>query len=512
MSLTGALRRAALIQPRGLAIATGTDRRDWRDVAQRVSALAGALRDEGLRPGQQVATLALNAPRYFELMLAVWWAGGVLVPLNTRLAPKELRFILGHSESALLATDTALEPLGREAATTLEGLRARIVLDDERYAAMIAHAPMADARRPLDSLAGIFYTGGTTGLPKGVELTHQNFAFAATCMQRDLRHDAETVYLHAAPLFHLADFGIGLGVTLGAGTHSFMSQFTPEGFYARLREDGVTHIQLVPTMLAAVLDAPQRDDQLLAQIRSIAYGAAPVPQSLRQRLFEAFPNARIQQFYGMTECCGASVMLPAERHVLTGPMAGKLHATGQPIAGFEVRIARSDLGPCDPNETGEVQMRGPAVMRGYWKDPDRTHETLADGWLRSGDAGYMDDEGFIHVVDRLKDMIISGGENIYCAEVENAVTSHPGVLACAVLGLPDERWGERVHAVVVPQSGVALDSEQLDLHCRAVIAGYKVPRSYDIRSEPLPLSGVGKVQKIKLREAWLAKKEGSTHG
>ena len=512
MSLTGALRRAAMINPQGRAIVTGTDRRDWREVAQRVSALAGALRAEGLQPGQQVATLALNAPRYFELMLAVWWAGGVLVPLNTRLAANELNFILGHSESAFLVTDTALEPLGREAADSIEGLRACIVLGDDRYAAMIAHAPMADARRPLDSLAGIFYTGGTTGLPKGVELTHQNFAFAATCMQRDLRHDADTVYLHAAPLFHLADFGIGLGVTLGAGAHSFMHQFTPEGFYARLRQDGVTHIQLVPTMLAAVLDAPQRDDQLLAQVRSIGYGAAPVPQSLRQRLFEAFPNARIQQFYGMTECCGASVMLPAERHVLSGPMAGKLHATGQPIAGFEVRIARPDSSTCAANEPGEVQMRGPAVMRGYWKDPARTRETLADGWLRSGDVGYLDEDGFIHVVDRLKDMIISGGENIYCAEVENALTSHPGVLACAVLGLSDERWGERVHAVVVPKAGAALDSGQLDLHCRSLIAGYKVPRSYDIRSVPLPLSGVGKVQKNKLREAWLAKQEPGTHG
>lgn len=509
MMLTAAIRQAASVRPQGAGIVDGTRRRTWAEISHDVAAMAGALRSAGLQPGDHVATLALNSPKYFELLLAVWWAGGVLVPLNTRLAFEELRFIVEHSRSRLLVTDEAFSELASRLRGALATLKKIVVLDDARHAEMILHPGIDDASSPLDALAGIFYTGGTTGQPKGVELTHSNFAFAALNMQRDLLLDTDTVYLHAAPLFHLADFGIGLGVTLAAGGHSFIAQFTLDGFYQRLREDGVTHLQLVPTMLAMVLDAPQRDDSLLARIRSISYGAAPISQALLARVLQAFPNARIQQFYGMTECCGACVMLPSEYHVTEGPLGGRLQSAGRATAGFEVRVATASQEPCHPGEIGEIQIRGPAVMRGYWQDPTRTAETVAGGWLRSGDAGRMDEEGFVYVVDRLKDMIISGGENIYCAEVESALSSHPGVESCAVFGLPDERWGERVHAAVVVRSGCNLTPSELDAHCRERIAGYKVPRSYDLRTEPLPLSGIGKVQKTRLRDEWMARQERS---
>ncbi|GAA5232611.1 long-chain fatty acid--CoA ligase [Verticiella sediminum] len=507
MMLTQAVRRAATIRPHGLAIASGGERRTWRVTAGRIAALAGALRTMGAGPGVQVATLAQNSPRHFELLLAAWWAGSVLVPLNTRLAFEEIRYILEHSAARLLVTDEHFAHVAARASDELAGLRDTLVLDDAGYARACAHAPLDDACGELETLAGIFYTGGTTGRPKGVELTHRNFAFAATNMQRDLLHGPASVYLHAAPLFHLADFGIGMGVTMGAGGHSFLAKFSTAAFYERLTSDGVTHLQLVPTMLAAVLDAPERDDRLLAQVRSVSYGAAPVSQALLARLLQAFPHARIQQFYGMTESCGASVMLPAERHTLEGPLAGKLDSVGQPIAGFEIRIAAPGTDqPLEAGQIGEIQVRGATVMRGYWKSPEQTAAALAGGWLRSGDAGRMDEEGFIQVVDRLKDMIISGGENIYCAEVENVLASHPGVAECAVIGLPDDHWGERVHAVVVAREGQAIDAAELDAYCRARIAGYKAPRSYDIRGIPLPLSAVGKVQKNLLREQWLAQR------
>jgi acyl-CoA synthetase (AMP-forming)/AMP-acid ligase II len=507
MMITAAVRRAANIRPDGLAIASGAERRTWREVSRRIAAMAGAVRAAGLQPGDHIATLALNSPRYFEMLLAAWWAGCVLVPINTRLSLEEVRFIIDHSGASLLVTDEAFAAMGKQAQQAVPALRGAITLDDATYEQMISQAPVEDAAPGLEALAAIFYTGGTTGLPKGVELTHANFAFAALGMERDLGHDTETVYLHAAPLFHLADFGIGLGVTLAAGGHSFLAQFSPELFYERLRLDGVTHLQLVPTMLAMLLDSPARDDRLLMQIRCVSYGAAPISQALLARLIEACPNARIQQFYGMTECCGAAVRLPPDRHVINGPKAGKLQAAGQAITGFEVRIVDpSDPvhRPCQPGEAGEIQMRGPAVMRGYWKDPEKTAQTLSDGWLCSGDIGRMDEEGFVYVVDRLKDMIISGGENIYCAEVENVLSAHPAVSTCAVIGLPDEHWGERVHAVVVVRDGHVLDAPTLDSHCRSHIAGYKVPRSYEFRSAPLPLSGVGKVQKNILRQEWLS--------
>jgi acyl-CoA synthetase (AMP-forming)/AMP-acid ligase II len=456
MMSTAALRRAAGICPNGLAISSGEARRSWSEVLRRVSAIAGALVSMGLRPGDRVATLSRNSPRYFELLMGIWWAGGVIVPLNTRLAHPELRYIVEHSESLLFFGDEAFKEIGERIAGDLKSATKFICLDEARYTEIIAHPRIEDTCRELQALAGICYTGGTTGLPKGVELTHLNFSFSAMGVLRELALDTDTVYLHSAPMFHLADLACGFAVTLGGGTHSFIDQFSPELFYRRLREEGVTHIQFVPTMAAMILDAPERDDRLLSQIRSIAYGAAPISQALLARMVQAFPNARFTQFYGMTECCGGSSTLVPERHVLTGPKAGKLASAGQVMPGFEIRIVDSGLRQCAPGETGEIQMRGPAVMRGYWKEPEKTAKTIVDGWLCSGDAGYLDEEGFLYVVDRIKDMIISGGENIYCVEVENALASNSKVASCAVFGLPDERWGDRVHAVVVPKAGTTL--------------------------------------------------------
>jgi acyl-CoA synthetase (AMP-forming)/AMP-acid ligase II len=502
-----ALRRAATISPKGLAISSGEERRTWPEFLRRVSAMAGALKSAGVEPGDRVATLSKNSPRYFELLMAVWWAGGVIVPLNTRLAFPELRYIVEHSESLLLFSDESFKEVGARIAKDIPSGTKFVCFDSASYAEMTKHPRIDDACGDLAALAGICYTGGTTGMPKGVELTHLNFGFSAMSILHEIGHDSEAVYLHSAPMFHLADLANGLAVTLGCGTHSFTDQFTAELFYRRLREEGVTHVQLVPTMAAMVLDAPERDDRLLSQIRSIAYGAAPISQALLTRMVQAFPNARITQFYGMTEACGASSTLAPDRHVLTGPKAGKLASAGQVMPGFEICVVDANSRPCATGETGEIQMRGPAVMRGYWREPEKTAKTIVDGWLCSGDAGYFDEDGFLYVVDRIKDMIISGGENIYCAEVENALASHPKVDSCTVFGLPDERWGDRVHAVVVPKASLTLSPAELDTHCREQIAGYKVPRSYDIRSEPLPLSGVGKVQKNQLREEWLATHE-----
>lgn len=501
MNLTSAIRRAALVRPAGLAIVQGTQRIGWREVSERVARIAGGLRALGVEPGDRVATLAVNAPGYYELLMAIWWAGGILVPLNTRLAAEEVAYILQHADPRLLLSDEDMTALASKAA---RGGRFRhLELNAAAFEKLLQSDPVESDASEFEAVAGIFYTGGTTGHPKGVELSHRNFAFAAANMQRDLAHDEETVYLHASPMFQLADFGIGLGVTLAAGGHSFMARFTPEAFYERLREDGVTHVQLVPTMLASVLDAPCRDDSVLVRVKRISYGAAPISPPLLKRTLEAFPQARIHQFYGMTESCGASVMLPPERHTVEEPHAGKLLSVGRVTPGFELRIADEHGAAVPAGTVGEIQVRGAAVMRGYWKDPKQTTDTFIKGWLRSGDGGYLDEEGFLFVVDRLKDMIISGGENIYCGEVEAALATHPAVQSCAVLGLPDAHWGEMVHAAVVLREGVTVTPQALDAHCRSQLAGYKVPRSYDF-VEALPLSGVGKVQKNVLREACLA--------
>ena len=501
MSLTRAVREAAYANPEGIASATLDERVTWKQASGRIASLATELRSRGIEPGDRVAILALNSWRHFEAQLAVWYAGAVLVPINTRLALDEMRHIVSDSGASYLVCDKRFENVGDILVNSCS-LQGMLNLDDARHADFVSRRVMQDESGGERELAAIFYTGGTTGRPKGVMLSHLNFATAAAGMQRDLAHSRNTVYLHAAPLFHLADFGIALGVTRAAGSHSFMSSFSPAVFYDRLRYEGVTHLQLVPTMLSSVLDAPERDDSLLANIRSISYGAAPIAEGLLARVLDAFPKSRLVQFYGMTECCGAGVMLPPERHLLTGPTAGKLRSIGQPIEGFEVKIVDEGMTEQPCGSCGEIAMRSDSVMMGYWDSDEATSRTIVDGWLRSGDVGWKDDDGFIYIVDRLKDMIISGGENIYCAEVENAISSHPAVAMIAVIGVPDDKWGERVHAVVVLRPEQEVSAEELDWHCRAHIAGYKVPRSYEIRRDPLPLSGVGKVQKNVLREQW----------
>jgi acyl-CoA synthetase (AMP-forming)/AMP-acid ligase II len=469
---------------------------------QRIARLAGGLRQQGFQCGDHVAILATNSPVYFEMMFAVWWLGGILVPINTRLAPEEIGYIVEHSQSRFFVVDEAMQVLAQRC--EIPASVQRISLDSENLKNILMSEPITDASPEFESLAGIFYTGGTTGMPKGVELTHRNFAFAAMGMLRDLQCDEHSVYLHASPMFHLADFGTGMGVTLAAGGHSFLARFTPEDFYQRLRDECVTHVQLVPTMIASVLDAPCRDDDLLSRIRCISYGAAPISKALLERALKGFPNARIHQFYGMTEVCGASVMLGPQWHVLDGPRAGKLSSAGRVLPGFELRIADDQGHALAVGQVGEIQMKGPAVMRGYWRSPEQTQQVLVDGWLKSGDAAYLDEEGFVHIVDRLKDMIISGGENIYCSEVENALSQHPAVQASAVVGIPDEQWGEKVHAVVVLRQDAQVTFEALEKHCRKHIASYKVPRSYEFVAA-LPLSAVGKVQKKVLKELWMAK-------
>jgi long-chain acyl-CoA synthetase len=503
MSLAFAVRRAAQVCKDGTAVIDGSHRIVWPELEVRIAAIAGQLRAMGLQRGERIAILALNSSMYFELLLATWWCGAVIVPLNTRLAPDELRYILNHAEIKLFLADEELANLARSAGGAA---CSPTVLHESMYRTLLGGTAIDPITPSYEDTAGIFYTGGTTGLPKGVELSHRNFAFAAAGMLRDLSLGPTSVYLHAAPMFHLADFGIGLGVTMGAGTHSFLTKFTPQDVYQRLQDDGITHLNLVPTMLAAVLDAHCRDDQLLAQVRHISYGAAPITPAQLERVLEGFPNAAINQFYGMTESCGASVFLGPERHVVDGSRSGKLKSAGQVIPGFELRIADEAGRDVPEGAVGEILVRGPAVMKGYWKDPIQTAKTLANGWLHSGDCGYLDADGFLYVVDRIKDMIISGGENVYCSEVENALASHDSVQACAAVGLPDDKWGERVHAVIIRKPGCDISAEELDTHVRSRLAGYKAPKSYEF-ADSLPLSAVGKVQKKVLRERCLQRIE-----
>ena len=498
MTMISTLRRAVEINPRGLAIVQGEERHTWPEYVARVARIAGGLQARGLRPGQPVALIFLNSPAFLETFLATWWAGGLVVPINTRMAWAEVRYILENSGAPYLITDENFADFADRARTEVPTATDVVVLNEAARATLAGHEPIKPVEPADDDLAGVFYTGGTTGPPKGVMLTHRAFVLAGITQERENGVDESAVYLHTSPLFHLAGMVTCMGMLTGAGTQTFVDRFSPEAFYAAAARHEVTHIMMVPSMLAMVLDSPARDDAVLQRIRRISYGAAPISAPLLHRVRESFPNAALVQYYGMTEACGASTRLRPERHVLDGPYAGKLASVGQTMATFEIRIVRKDGTDCPPGEPGEILMRGPMVMQGYWKDPEHTATTLVDGWLHSGDVGRRDEDGFITIVDRIKDMIISGGENIFSAEVEQALGSHPEVADCAVVGVPDPLWGERVHAVVVRRQDSTVTPEQLQAHCRSLIAGYKCPRSVEFR-DVLPLSAVGKILKTALR-------------
>jgi acyl-CoA synthetase (AMP-forming)/AMP-acid ligase II len=287
-----------------------------------------------------------------------------------------------------------------------------------------------------------------------------------------------------------------------AAEHVILPTFNPLDVIQVIGLERVNSMLLVPTMIQSVLDHPQLGEHDLSSLKQILYGASPISEALLDRALAAFPGVEFAQGYGMTELSSAVSFLSGYSHTPAGRAAGKLRSAGQAICGVDVRILDSQGCELVRGKVGEIVVRSPGMMLGYWNQPEETGRALRGGWMHTGDAGYLDEDGYLFIVDRLKDMIITGGENVYSVEVENALASHPAVAACAVLGLPDEKWGEAVHAVVVLKEGARASDEDLRLHCRALIAGYKCPRSIEFRSS-LPLSAAGKLLKFKLREEYL---------
>jgi long-chain acyl-CoA synthetase len=361
--------------------------------------------------------------------------------------------------------------------------------------------PMAAAERGGDDVAGIFYTGGTTGRPKGVMLTHNNIMANAQnglIVNHGSRHD---VYLHSAPMFHLADCSATFGLTLSGAKHAFIPFYEPTRMLEAIQKHRVTLALLIPTMLNMVLNHPEFDSFDVSSLRVISYGAAPIPGALLRRALDKLPCDFIQG-YGMTELSPLCAMLPPEDHVRDGTPAQekRLRAAGIPIYTAEVRVVNEQDEEVPRGVVGEICARGPMVMKGYWKQPEATAEALRGGWMHTGDAGYMDEDGYIYLVDRTKDMIVTGGENVYSVEVEAALYEHPAVLEAAVIGIPDGDWGEAVHAVVHLKAGQQATVDELCHHCHSLIANYKCPKSISFSEQELPKSGAGKILKRDLRK------------
>jgi long-chain acyl-CoA synthetase len=488
-------------------IIDGDYRSSWNTHAERVSRLCHALAHElGVSPSDRFAVLALNSHQYLELWHAAFMGAGIINPLNLRLAPRELAYIITDSGTQVIFTDASFAPLVAAARAEIgdaDPVR-RVVLigegdvpHDVRYEALLSAASPVMPPEPEETdPVVLMYTGGTTGLPKGVLIEHRAEIL-------NVYHAAMTIggvrierYLLQTPMFHAASMIGILGPILFGGCCIFIPIFNPEGVLDVIEAHGATETLMVPTMLGLCLATPAYRPERLASLRRLTYGAAPMPEAILDRIQSDLPDVDLVQGYGMTEGCSTVTLLLPEDH---RPGSPQLRSVGRPALGVRVSI-QDEAGRILPRgEIGEVCTRGGHLMREYWNQPEATAEAFRGGWYHTGDAGYIDEGGYVFLVDRVKDMIVTGGENVYSAEVESAISTHPGVAQVAVIGVPDEKWGERVHAIVVPRPGVEISAEVIISHARGFIAGYKVPKSVELRAEPLPLSGAMKILKRELR-------------
>jgi len=473
--------------------------------------IANALLAEGIRPGERIAYLDKNAPEYYLYLFGGAKVNAVSVAVNWRLAVPEMEYILNNAEArVILVGEEYLPALAQMDLMSVEKI---VVIGDpgasghpsfeqwlDGQSAQDPHVPVA----PEDVVYQL-YTSGTTGLPKGVELTHANLMHAMMASVDSQGFDADSVNLVAMPLFHISGSGWGLmGLYFGAASVMLREVNLPL-ILALIPAFGITHAFFVPAVLQFMLALPECRGTDFATLRNISYGASPITEAVLLQGMEVF-GCDFIQLYGLTETTGAiTALLPAD-HDPGGARAHLLRSCGKPIRNHEVAIHDSEtLAPVAEGEVGEIWIRGPQIMRGYWKNPGATAEAIRPGgWFRSGDAGYLK-AGFLYIHDRVKDMIISGGENVYPAEIENVLMRHEQISDAAVIGVPSERWGETVKAIVT-RSDDSLTEEDVIAHCRRYLAGYKCPTSVDWM-DTIPRNPSGKILKVELRKPYWAGKD-----
>jgi long-chain acyl-CoA synthetase len=492
LTLADPLEHARRIHGNHVAVIDGNTRLDYSELYDRCRSLATGLEHLGVRQGDRVALLSGNSHRYFEAFCAIPARGMVVVPLNTRLAEPELKAVLADAGVRVLITDR--DP------GSLRSCVERVVSIPDEYEEL--HAVRGTKGPPVDegSIAALFYTGGTTGKPKGVMLTHRNLvsnAFHKT-VACSLRGD--DVFLAAPAMFHVAGVAPLLGLVWLGATTVTIPTFDPHKCLDLIERHRVTVFMPVPTMLAALIAAQRAAPRDVSSLRMLGHAGSPIANALIESAHATFPAAEIAQFYGATETSSIVTCFRNEEAAIGTPLLG---SCGQAVPGVAVKIVSDDGREAEEGEVGEIVVRGPNVTAGYWGDREATALVLTDGWYRTGDLGVLRSNGHLFVVDRVKDMIVSGAENVYSIEVEDVLYRHPAVVEAAVFGIPDDTWGEAVHAIVVaaePPGGREWLAEALRDHCRSLIAGYKVPKKIEIRIEPLPKSGPGKILKRTLRD------------
>ncbi|MBA2810320.1 long-chain fatty acid--CoA ligase [Streptomyces sp. KM273126] len=486
--------RRARKTPHRTALVHGDATLTYADLYERTTRLAHALRGTGVSRGDRIAYLGPNHPSYLETLFAAGTLGAVFVPLNPRLAGPEIAHQLADSGAKALVHRPSHAGLVAGLPGDI-GVRTYIEVGAE-YEALLAGAETEPIDQPVthDDTCVIMYTSGTTGRPKGAMLTHGNLIWNAFNVLIDHDLVADERALVSAPLFHTAGLNmLTLPVLLKGGTCVLVETFDPAGTFDLIEQHRITFMFGVPTMFDQMARHERWARADLFSLRILTCGGAPVPTPLIARYQER--GLTFLQGYGMTEAAPGVLFLDAEHAV------SKAGSAGVPHFFSDVRVVRPDMTPVRIGETGEVVVRGPHVMPGYWGLPEETAAAFTDGWFRSGDAARTDEDGYVRIVDRIKDMIISGGENIYPAEIEDRILAHPDIAECAVIGVPDERWGEVPRAVVVPRDGATVNPDEVLASLAGHLARYKIPKSVVLTDE-LPRTASGKLLKARVRERY----------
>ena len=480
------LGRAARYYPEHPAI-LGSDgkRSSFRELHDRVTAVAAALSRYGFRAGDRLGLLLPNEPEYLELIYACSWLGVIAVPVNARSSAAEIDRVLA---------DASPRGLVRHSSLPTPTVRSpwELVLDKEPLDASDASAP--DPIYDPDAVLALIYTSGTTGRPKGVLVTHANIQANIDHLNYWMAYRECGVHLHAAPVFHILDFPFLFAAPAFGACQITIPKFSAASFCETVARERVSHTVLVPAMLNLLAQFPDLAAFDLTSLESVAYGGSPISAALVRRTKDVLPHVKLVQGYGLSET-GFLSGLQDHEHT-----EDRLTSCGRPCPGVDLRVVDESGGELGPQQHGELVARGANVMRGYWNNPEETRLAFRDGMFRTGDVGYRDADGYFYILDRAKDMIVTGGENVYPGEVEAVIYQHPAVLEAAVFGIPDPQWGELVAACVVRKPGSDLGPDDLIAHCRRLLATYKIPRHIELSDTELPKSGSGKILKRLLRE------------
>ncbi|MDE2351201.1 MAG: long-chain-fatty-acid--CoA ligase [Alphaproteobacteria bacterium] len=478
----------------------------YGEIDERASRVAQGLIALGQQPGARIGYLGMNCDRYFEVLLGAFKAKAVIVGVNWRLAPPEIAYVLNDAGCEVLF-------VGRECYDIVAQLRAdcpklkTVIAIDGGHESWPAYESWREAQSPADPMLPVaddddviqLYTSGTTGHPKGVQLTNANYLaiFDSATRLGLATYTPDDAVLIAMPFFHVAGVNIGLLSLVHGARGVVLGEIDPTEILRLIEAKRIAYAFLVPAVILFLTQHPRARDTDFSSLKNISYGASPISESVLGTARNLM-GCDFVQVYGLTETTGGGTYLPPEDH---DPARGKLRACGLPAPGFEVRVVDAQDRPLAPREVGKIVIRANGVMKGYWHRADATKKAVAGGWFHTGDAGYFDEDGYLYIHDRLKDMIVTGGENVYPAEVENAIFGHPGVADVAVIGVPDSRWGEAVKAVVVKKPGAEVSAADLIAHARGRIAGYKLPKSVDF-VDALPRNPTGKVLRRELRQPY----------